>query len=112
MKKGFKIAGALLGVAAVAATVPYAVTKDSETGEKTIEALLWRLNMRPNTETGKKDITIDIFPNRLPCKPSTDIPEEELICEDAVQTDCDIELTLDPKLDDEEPASTSVDVEA
>ena len=97
MKKIWKV----LGIAAVAATVPVMFRRNRETGESTIDALLWQLKSRPNEETGKRDFELNILPNRLRCKIYTEVPEEELIVEEDVQPECDIELTLDPKLDDE-----------
>ena len=113
MKKGFKLAGTLIGAAVVAASVPFVIRKDSETGEKTFDALLWQLKTRPNQETGKRDIELNILPNRLRCKIYTEVPEEELVVDEDSQPECDIELTLDPKLDEEDPVpAASIDVEA
>ena len=97
----------LLGVAAaVAAVVPVVFRKNEETGEKTVDALLWQLKTRPNEETGKRDVELSILPNRFVCKVKSEIPEEELVVDVDEQPACDIELTLEPKLDDEEPAPT------
>jgi len=102
-KKVWKILGI---TAAVASLVPVVFRKNDETGEKTVDALLWQLKTRPNQETGKRDIELNILPNRLRCKVCTEVPEEELVIDADDQPACDIELTLEPKLDDEEPAST------
>ena len=64
MKKIWKI----LGVAVAAASVPVLFRKNPETGERTVDALLWQLTTTPNPETGKRDIAINIFPNRFPRK--------------------------------------------
>ena len=102
-KKVWKILGI---TAAVASLVPVVFRKNDETGEKTVDALLWQLKTRPNQETGKKDIELSILPNRFPRKIREDLPEEELVIDADDQPACDIELTLEPKLDDEDPAST------
>ena len=106
-KKHWKILGV---VAAAAALAPVVFRKNDETGEKTVDALLWQYKSRPNAETGKRDIEVNILPNRFVCKVTSEIPEEELVVEDDAQEPCDIELTLTPDLD-EEPTET-IDTEA
>ena len=96
MKKiHWKILGA---VAAAAALAPVVFRKNEETGEKTVDALLWQYKSRPNKETGKRDIELNILPNRFICKVTSEIPDEELIVDDGEQDTCDIELTLTPDL--------------
>ena len=107
-KKLWKILGV---TAAVAALVPVVFRKNDETGEKTVDALLWQLKTRPNGEPGKRDIELNILPNRFVCKVTSEVPEEELVIEDDAQDTCDIELTLTPDLSEEEP-DPSVDCHA
>ena len=99
MKKIWKVLGI---TAAVAAVAPVVFRKNEETGEKTVDALLWQLKTRPNEETGRKDIELNILPNRLRCRICTEVPDEELVVDGVEEPACDIELTLEPKLDDEE----------
>ena len=51
MKKFWKVLG--LG-ALVAGLTPYKVEKDEETGEKSYQALLWRITSAPSQEEGEK----------------------------------------------------------
>ena len=102
MRKIWKI----LGVAAAIGCIPVLFRKNPETGEKTVDALLWQLKTRPNAETGSRDIELNILPNRFVCKLTAEIPEEELIIDN--QESCDIELTLQPDLSDLEPVQPEV----
>ena len=61
MKKIWKI----LGVAALATSIPFVIRTDPETKERTFDALLWQLRTRPNPETGKREVTaVSILPYR------------------------------------------------
>ncbi len=61
MKKSLKIAGTVVGVAALAALLPYGFRKDRENGELTVNALLWQFNSRPDPEEpGKRKISIEL----------------------------------------------------
>ena len=114
MKKGWKIAGAVAGLAALAALLPHSCIKDEDEDKLTIQALLWKYTNQPDREApGNRKISIDIgFHN--PFAAETDDllmdDEDDLILMDAptVEVDsapqCDIELTLEPKLDDESEA--------
>ena len=73
MKKIWKV----LGVAAIAASVPVVFRKNPETGERTVDALLWQLTTTPDPETGKRAVSLSIFPNRFPRKKAEERPEEE-----------------------------------
>ena len=123
MKKGLKIAGAIAGLAALAALTPYSINKDEE-DKTTIYALLWKYTNQPDPATpGDRKVTVDIgFHN--PFKEENDEllmdDEDDLILVDApveaeAAPQCDIELTLEPKLDDDdvsEPEATPADYEA
>lgn len=99
-----KNAWKILGITAAVATVfPFVIKSNRETGEKTYDALLWHLSLRPKTDSGS-DITLEILPNRFSRRKHDDIPEEELITDEDMQPACDIALTLEPKLDDDEPS--------
>ena len=73
MKKVWKI----LGIVAVAASVPVVFRKNPETGERTVDALLWQLTTTPDPETGKHSVSLSIFPNRFPRKKAVECPWEE-----------------------------------
>ena len=61
MKKGWKIAGAIAGVAALAALAPYFINKDPESDETTVKALLWKYTNKPDHENpGSRKLSIDI----------------------------------------------------
>ena len=110
MKKGWKIAGAVAGLAALAALLPHSCIKDEEDDKLTVQALLWKYTNQPDHETpGNRKISIDIgFHN--PFAVETDDllmdDEDDLILMDApAAPQCDIELTLEPKLEDEPEAA-------
>ncbi len=109
MKKGLKIAGTIAGLAALAAVLPYSCKKDEDDDKLTVQALLWKYTNQPDHETpGNRKVSIDIgFHNPFAVE-NDDLlmdAEDDLILVDAPAPQCDIELTLDPKLDDEEPAA-------
>jgi DNA gyrase/topoisomerase IV subunit A len=61
MKKGWKIAGAVAGLAALAALLPHSCIKDEEDDKLTVQALLWKYTNQPDHETpGNRKISIDI----------------------------------------------------
>ena len=107
MKKSWKIFGAVAGIVAAAALTPYSINKD-EDDKTTIYALLWKYTNQPDAENpGSRKVSIDIgFHN--PFKEDNDHllmdEEDDLILVDAPVAEaapCDIELTLEPKLEDE-----------
>ncbi len=109
MKKGFKIAGAVAGLAALAAILPYSCRKDEESDKLTVQALLWKYTNQPDHETpGNRKVSIDIgFHNPFAVE-NDDLlmdDDEDLIFVDAPEAvevpQCDIELTLEPELGDE-----------
>ena len=107
MKKGLKIAGAIAGLAALAALTPYSVCKDDD-DKTTICALLWKYTNQPDPEApGSRKISVDIgFHNPFSeccCNDHLLIDDEDgvILMEPSVEAPCDIELTLEPKLDDE-----------
>ena len=113
MKKGLKIAGTIAGLAALAALTPYSINKN-EDDKTTIYALLWKYTNQPDSKApGGRKVTIDIgFHN--PFKEENDDllmdDEDDLILVDVpveaeAAPQCDIELTLEPKLDDDEPTA-------
>ena len=64
MKKFWKI----LAAAAAVSMVPVVIVKDPETGEQSINALLWQVRTRRDPITGKQEVTaVSIIPNRR-CK--------------------------------------------
>ena len=65
MKKFWKVLG--LG-ALVAGLTPYKVEKDEETGEKSYQALLWRITSAPVGEDKKIDIGINLGEGTLTSK--------------------------------------------
>ena len=105
MKKGLKIAGAIAGLAALAALTPYSVCRDEE-DKTTVCALLWKYTNQPDPEGGRK-VSIDIGFHNPFCENNDHLlidDDEGVILMDAPEEpSCDIELTLEPKLD-EEPA--------
>lgn len=61
MKKAFKIAGAIAGIAALASLVPYSIHKDEEEDTTTIRALLWKYTNQPDSQNpGSRKVSIDI----------------------------------------------------
>ena len=114
MKKGWKIAGAVAGFAALAALLPHSCIRDEEDDKLTVQALLWKYTNQPDHETpGNRKISIDIAFHNPFAVETDDLlmdDEDDLILMDApaVEVDaapqCDIELTLEPKLDDESEA--------
>ena len=79
MKKVLKILGI---TAAVAALTPYRIHKDKETGEKKVEALLWRATAAP--KDGEEKMTLDVSVGfQSPFTPKSEEPlfEEELVAE-------------------------------
>lgn len=85
MKLIWKVLGATAAVAAAAATVPFSVRKNKETGERTIEALLW--NAKTGTDdTGARTVSINIgFTN--PFKQEADLFDDEALFSSAEETD-------------------------
>ena len=110
MKKGLKILGAVAGIAALASLIPYSINKDDENGETTAYALLWKYSNKPDPEApGNRKISIDIgFHN--PAEAEIDellMGDNDLILVDTPVVEeptCDIELTLNPQLDDQPEA--------
>ena len=116
MKKGWKIAGTIAGLAALAAALPYSCVKDDENDKLTVQALLWKYTNQPSEEPGKRNISIDIgFHNPFAVENDDLLMDEDddllLMDSPAVEVEavpqCDIELTLDPKLDDETEAASA-----
>ena len=115
MKKGWKIAGTIAGLAALAAVLPHSCRKDEENDKLTVQALLWKYTNQPDHETpGNRNVSIDIGFHNPFAEENDDLlmdDEDDLILLDspaAVEVEaapqCDIELTLEPKLDDEPEA--------
>ena len=81
MKKFWKVLGI---TAAVAALTPYRMGKDEETGEKKVEALLWRATAGPKDG---EEMAVDIkFGFNSPFAPKNEVPlfEEPLFDEEPV----------------------------
>ena len=57
MKKFWKA----LGIAALAAVVPVRVQKDEETGKKTFQSLLWKLDVTPGPGNSGTEIGLDLM---------------------------------------------------
>ena len=107
MKKGWKVLGAVAGIAAIASLIPYSINKDEENDETTAYALLWKFTSKPRPEGGRT-VSIDIgFHN--PAEAEIDellMGDNDLILVDAPAEEgptCNIELTLTPDLDDTQP---------
>ena len=75
MKKVLKILGI---TAAVAALTPYRIHKDKETGEKKVEALLWRATAAP--KDGEEKMTLG-FQSPFASKSEEPLFEEEPVAE-------------------------------
>ena len=110
MKKVLKILGI---TAAVAALTPYRIHKDKETGEKKVEALLWRATTGTNDE---EKMTLDVSVGiQSPFAPKSEEPlfEEELVAEfeitDEDQSAGEAEDGEEPA---EEPAAAQEETEA
>lgn len=57
MKKFWKA----LGIAALAAVVPVRVKKDEESGKKTFQSLLWKLDVGPTEDGENTEIGLDLM---------------------------------------------------
>lgn len=107
MKKGFKIAGAIAGLAALAALVPYSVSKDDD-DTTTVRALLWEYTKQPDPESpGSHKVSIDIGFHNPFDQNNDDLlmdDEDDLLLIDAPEVvdepAVDIGLTLEPNPDD------------
>ena len=108
MKKGLKIASAIAGLAALAALTPYSINKD-EDDKTTVCALLWKYTNQPDSEApANRKITIDIGFHNPFHEDNEHLlmdDDDDLLLMDAPNSEaepqCDIELTLEPNLDDE-----------
>ncbi len=82
MKKFWKA----LGIAALAAAVPVRVSKDEQTGKKTFQSLLWKLDIIPNKDgTDNTEIGLDLMEGVLTAplmKAVTAKKEAELFADD------------------------------
>ena len=91
MKKIWKI----LGVAALAASIPFVIRTDPETKERSYDALLWQVRTRPNPETGKTEVTaVSILPTRRIRNGEAELFEDDGVyacypdsCTDIVESD-------------------------
>lgn len=108
MKKLLKLAGV---AAVLAAVIPYAHTKDEETQEETLKALLWKLTTRPDPEAeNKKKTVLDIgllLPSRKQVEDETEdvddlfLGDEDFDDEDGEHSDFVIDITIEPRAGDE-----------
>lgn len=90
MKKFWKA----LGIAALAAVVPVRVQRDEETGKKTFQSLLWKLDVGPTGDSAATEIGLDLMEGVLTAplmkavtakkeaKLFTDDPEEAVLFAD------------------------------
>ncbi len=110
MKKFWKVLGI---TAAVAALTPYRIYKDEETGEKKIEALLWRATTGTNEE---EKMTLDVSVGiQSPFAPKSEEPlfEEELVAEfEITDEDQSAGEAEDGEAPAEEPAAAQEEPEA
>ena len=114
MKKGWKIVGA---VAALAALLPYSVTKDKESDKLTVQALLWKYTNQPDHETSdRRNISIDIgFHNPMAKEKEGQLSDidpiqaDPLAAEEEISTS-DIELSLTPLLSNEPEDPVQADI--
>lgn len=99
MKKFWKVLGV---TAAIAALAPYRVGRDEETGEKTVEALLWRATAAPRDGEEETSVAVS-FGFRSPFAQRSGEPlfEEEPAAEFTVPAE---EETADGETVDEEEA--------
>lgn len=84
MKKFWKVLGI---TAAVAALTPYHIDKDEETGEKKVEALLWRATAAP--KEGEEKLAVDVrfgFNSPFSAKSNEPLFDEEPVAEFEVET--------------------------
>lgn len=75
-----------LGIAALAAAVPVRASKDEQTGKKTFQSLLWKLDITPNQDgTDGTEIGLDLMEGVLTAplmKAVTAKKEAELFADD------------------------------
>lgn len=79
MKKFWKVLGI---TAAIAAIAPYRVSTDEETGEKKVEALLWRATAAP--KDGEEKMSMDVrfgFQSPFAAKSEEPLFDEEPVAE-------------------------------
>lgn len=117
MKKFWKA----LGFAALAAAViPYRVHRDDETGEKTVEALLWQVTRGPGQGENKEQIDLSLgFKSPFQTVREekalfTDNPEEAVLFADdepeaAVVTPADLEEVQAETAEAGEPSNEEAD---
>ena len=100
MKTIWKVLGA---VAVVASLTPYKVHRDEETGERTIEALLWKVCTQPD-ETGKDQLAYVSVGLHIPEKAKT--PEETMFADDEMAPVAPMANPVVMSSDDPQPEET------
>lgn len=100
MKKFWKA----LGIAALAAVVPVRYKKDEETGKKTFQSLLWKMDVGPTGDGDTTEIGLDLMEGLLTA-PLMDLIDAKK--ESALFTDDPEEAVL---FADNEPEAAVVDI--
>ena len=100
MKTIWKVLGA---AAVVASLTPYKVHRDEETGERTIEALLWKVCTQPD-ETGKDQVAYVSVGLHFPEKAKT--PEEKMFADDEMAPVAPMANPVVMSSDDPQPEET------
>ena len=105
MKKFWKA----LGIAALAAVVPVRVKTDEESGKKTFQSLLWKLDVGPAADDETTEIGLDLMEGVLTAplmKAVTRKKEAELFTDDPAEAAVPEDLAGAVLLEAEGPAET------
>lgn len=102
MKKGLKIAGAIAGIAALAALTPYSVNKYED--KTTVYALLWKYTNKPDPENpGKRTHVLDLGFHNPVVEENDELlmgDDEDLIFVEAPETE-DVLYDAEPAIEPE-----------
>ena len=117
MKKFWKA----LGIAALATVVPVRASKDEQTGKKTFQSLLWKLDIIPNKDgTDNTEIGLDLMEGVLTAplmKAVTAKKEAELFADDepeaaVVATVGEVQANDGAQADDDEALAAADEAQA
>ena len=114
MKKFLKFLG---GVAVAATVIPFSYKKDEESGEKTIQALLWKASIPQKEEDGSGKVKVSFGLNN-PFQSESSLAEEDLFVHDVTieydpvcECDCTMEcIEVNPDCCEETPEEIVEDV--